>query len=134
MSTVMVVDDEERIRSLLSRSLSTEGHSVVSAADGQGAMERLSRGGVDLVLLDLVMPGSGGLGVLATMQDRGDTTPVIVLSAVSEVVARVRRHLTSRPAPQREHRYLEAGGIRLDLDRRRAELGGREVGLTEREF
>ncbi|GAA1257790.1 response regulator transcription factor [Oryzihumus leptocrescens] len=158
MSTVMVVDDEERIRSLLSRSLSTEGHSVVSAADGQGAMERLSRGGVDLVLLDLVMPGSGGLGVLATMQDRGDTTPVIVLSAVSEVgarvqaldrgavdfvgkpfhtaelIARVRRHLTSRPAPQREHRFLEAGGIRLDLDRRRVELGGREVGLTEREF
>ena len=158
MSTVMVVDDEERIRSLLSRSLSMEGHSVVSATDGTGAVERLSQGGVDLVLLDLVMPGGGGMNVLATMRDRDDTTPVIVLSAVSEVgarvqaldrgavdfvgkpfhtaelIARVRRHLTSKPAPQREHRFLEAGGIRLDLDRRRAEVGGREVGLTEREF
>lgn len=158
MSTVMVVDDEERIRALLGRSLAVEGHTVVTAADGDRAMEQLAKGGVDLVLLDLMMPRSSGLAVLASMRQREDTTPVIVLSAVTdiaarvqaldrgavdfvskpfhtvEVVARVRRHLTSRPAGNGDQRFIDAGGIRLDLDRRRAQVSGREVVLSEREF
>jgi DNA-binding response OmpR family regulator len=158
MSTVMVVDDEERIRALLTRSLTSEGHTVVSASDGESALEKLAAAEVDLVLLDLVMPRSSGLSVLSSLRLRQDQTPVIVLSGVTdiaarvqaldrgavdfvpkpfhnaELVARVRRHLTAKPASQTDHRYLSAGGIQLDLDRRRARVGEREVTLSEREF
>jgi len=157
MSTVMVVDDEERIRSMIIRSLATEGHTVVGVEDGVVALDRLADNDVDLVLLDLVMPRCNGLQVLSRLHEREDTTPVIVLSGVtdvaarvqaldrgaidfvakpfhtSELFARVRRHLSGITVPHVEQRYLSAGGIRLDLDRRRAHVDGRDVLLTERE-
>lgn len=158
MSTVLVVDDEVRVRTLLARSLSSEGHTVVTAASGTEAIERLSGGGVDLVLLDVMMPGVNGLQVLTLMGQRDDATPVIVVSAVTDVstrvqaldrgavdvmakpfhtaemVARVRRHLADGPKQRSSQRYLVAGGITLDLDRRRARTTGGDVALTEREF
>jgi DNA-binding response OmpR family regulator len=159
MSTVLVVDDEERVRTILSRSLVHEGHSVTTAMDGVGALEKLATEDIDLVLLDLVMPRCNGLQVLKSLRERGDGRPVIVLSAVndvsarvqaldggavdyvskpfhnSELVARVRRHLAQGPAPRpADDRYLTAGGIQLDLDRRRAVVNDAEVVLSEREF
>jgi DNA-binding response OmpR family regulator len=157
VSTVLVVDDELRMRAFLARSLSNEGHTVVTAADGVEAMTRLATGGVDLVLLDVMMPRCSGMQVLTMMGQRKDTTPVIVLSAVTdvaarvqaldrgavdfvgkpfhtaEVVARVRRQLAAAPERQRP-RFPIAGGIRLDLERRRAQTSDGEVALTEREF
>jgi DNA-binding response OmpR family regulator len=158
MSTVMVVDDEERIRTLITRSLAAEGHRVVAVADGASALDRLASGDVDLMLLDLVMPRCNGLTVLASLRDRQDATPVIVLSGVTdiatrvqalergavdvvakpfslvELLARTRRHLGAVRAPRSDTRYLTAGGIRLDLDRRWAQVADVEVSLTDREF
>ncbi|MGV8966514.1 MAG: response regulator transcription factor [Cellulomonas sp.] len=158
MSTVMVVDDEERVRSLLTRSLAVEGHSVISCSDGLGALDRLTKGDVDLVLLDLMMPRCNGLTVLTTMRQRRDETPVIVLSGVTEIatrvqaldrgavdviakpfalvelLARTRRHLGVRKVQRSDTRFIEAAGIRLDLERRCVRLYEREVSLTEREF
>jgi DNA-binding response OmpR family regulator len=158
VSTVMVVDDEQRIRKLISRSLSSAGHSVLCAADGFRALDRLESEEVDLVLLDLIMPGCNGLTVLSSMRQRENTTPVIVLTAVTDVatrvealdrgavdvvakpfslaelLARTRRHLEGAPVAHSEPRFVSAAGIRLDLERRRAALADREVSLTEREF
>jgi DNA-binding response OmpR family regulator len=89
MSTVMVVDDQERIRDMLSRMLASEGHITVAVPDGLQALQELALRPVDLILLDLVMPDSHGMQVLTTLRDRGSTTPVIVLSAVTDVSARV---------------------------------------------
>jgi DNA-binding response OmpR family regulator len=157
MSTVLVVDDEQRMRAFLTRSLAREGHTVLAAADGVQAMERLAAGGVDLVLLDVMMPRCNGMRVLTLMRERNDTTPVIVLSAVTDVAARVmaldtgavdfvgkpfhtaemvawvRRHLVAAPDKGKGQRFLTAGGVRLDLDRRRAKTLESEVALTERE-
>jgi DNA-binding response OmpR family regulator len=158
VALVLVVDDEPRIRSYLSRALSSQGHSVHEAPDGEAAVAVLAHHDVDLVLLDLVMPGGGGLGVLKVLQDRGSSPPVIVLSAVTdiasrvqaldlgavdvvakpfsaaELAARIRRHLHHEALPAGEHRYLERGGVRLDLQRRRAETAQASVPLSEREF
>jgi DNA-binding response OmpR family regulator len=158
MSTVLVVDDEQRVRSFLARSLTGEGYTVMTAADGAEALQVLAEGGVDLVLLDVMMPRCNGMQVLGRLSQRQDTTPVIVLSAVTDVaarvqaldqgavdfvgkpfhtaemVARVRRHLLNAPQRGPGHRYLLAGGVRLDLDRRRAQTSDGEVALTEREF
>lgn len=157
MSTVMVVDDEERIRTLLTRTLTSLGHSVVSADNGDTALDRLSGGGVDLVLLDLVMPGRSGLHVLGVLRDKHDETPVIVISGVTEVgarvqaldqgavdvvakpfnlaelMARVRRNLVTH-RPTADANRLEVSGILLDLGRRRALVHDRRITLTEREF
>jgi DNA-binding response OmpR family regulator len=154
----MVVDDEERIRSLISRSLSSAGHNVVSAADGFRALDWLASEDVDLVLLDLVMPRCDGLTVLASMRQREDPTPVIVLTGVTDVatrvqaldrgavdvvakpfslvelLARTRRHLGAATVTRAEPRYVVGGGIRLDTERRCATIADREVSLTEREF
>jgi DNA-binding response OmpR family regulator len=158
MSRVMVVDDEPRIRTYLNRSLSGLGHTVYEAADGHAALVQLESHDVELVLLDLAMPGMGGLGVLDAMAHREGSPPVIVLSAVTdiaariqaldrgavdvvakpfstaELAARIRRHLTHAPPHGGENRHLDVGGVRLDLHRRRASTAHGEVALTEREF
>ncbi len=159
MARVMVVDDEPRIRTYLNRSLSAQGHSVVEACDGVSALEQLALADVDLVLLDLSMPRCGGLGVLKALESRDDAPPVIVLSAVTDVsariqaldrgaldvvakpfsapelAARIRRHLRhDAPPTPGEGRFLELSGIRLDLHRRRVSTATGEVSLSEREF
>jgi DNA-binding response OmpR family regulator len=159
MARVMVVDDEPRIRTYLNRSLSAQGHSVFEAADGQAALDALEVYDVDLMLLDLAMPRCGGLGVLKVLQQRQSSPPVIVLSAATdisariqaldrgavdvvakpfstaELSARIRRHLHHRPtSAASEPRILAAGGVQLDLDRRRVITADGSVSLTEREF
>ncbi len=156
MATVMVVDDEERVRTLLAKSLSSQGHTVVTAASASAAIDRLESKAVDLVVLDLVMPGLGGLAVLNAMNESKRTTPVIVLSGVTDVasrvealdrgavdvvskpfsltelLARVRRNVgLTRTMP--DDRCLEVGGIRLDVGRRRATFRSVSASLTERE-
>ena len=74
MSTVLVVDDEERVRTFLARSMSSEGHTVVPAEHGNAALERMADGGVDLVLLDVLMPQCNGLQVLSILRQRKDAT------------------------------------------------------------
>ncbi|WP_186815171.1 response regulator [Terrabacter aerolatus] len=151
------MDDEERVRTLLTKSLSSQGHSVVTAASASAAIDRLNAKAVDLVVLDLVMPGLGGLAVLKAMNAGRKTTPVIVLSGVTDVasrvealdrgavdvvskpfsltelLARVRRNV-GQPRTLPDDGFLEVGGIRLDLGRRRATFRSVNASLTEREF
>jgi DNA-binding response OmpR family regulator len=160
MSSILVVDDEARLRTFLNRSLVAEGHQVAEAADGQTAIDFLAAMRPDLVMLDLVMPGMNGLEVLDAVQRLPHPPPVIVLSGVgdvaarvaalergavdfvakpfhlSELLARTRRHLRNGP-PQGSvgrPRFLECGAVRLDLDRRRVRLQDGETALPEREF
>ena len=159
MALLLVVDDEPRIRSYLNRSLSAQGHTIYEAADGQAALDELDSHNIDLMLLDLAMPRRGGLDVLSVLKERESSPPVIVLSAVTdisariqaldrgavdvvakpfsaaELSARIRRHLHHEtPPPTGEQRYLEVGGVQLDLHRRRAVCASGSVSLTEREF
>ncbi|MFM6847498.1 MAG: response regulator transcription factor, partial [Terrabacter sp.] len=121
------------------------------------AIERLESRDVDLIVLDLVMPGLGGLAVLDAVNARKRSTPVIVLSGVTDVgtrvealdrgavdvvakpfsltelLARVRRNVGAARAPADE-RFLDVAGIRLDVGRRRATFGSVSASLTEREL
>ena len=157
MSTILVVDDEERIRTLLSRSVSRAGHRVRTARDGHEAVDLLDAGGVDLVLLDIVMPRSGGFAVLEALSKRQGAPPVIVVSGVHEVstrvdalnrgavdviakpfvlvelLARVNRHLGVARQVATGQRHLSVGVVTLDTDRRLATVGETVVALTERE-
>lgn len=85
---ILVVDDEPRIRAMLSRYLSDEGFRVSAASDGVAMREILDRDPVDLVLLDLVMPGEDGLSLARHIRQRSDV-PVIMLTGKGELIDRV---------------------------------------------
>ncbi|MDR7253516.1 DNA-binding response OmpR family regulator [Nocardioides sp. BE266] len=153
------MDDEPRVLTFLTRFLTDEGHRVVTASNGRTALETLDVQAVNMMLLDLMMPRFGGLQVLDALRTRPATPPVIVLSAVSDVgarvqaldrgavdfvgkpfhvaelTARVRRHIdVAAPVDRTDQRFLSAGGVTLDLDRRRAQVQERDVVLSAREF
>jgi DNA-binding NtrC family response regulator len=81
MSTILVADDEKNIRSSLRTTFGLEGYQVETAEDGSAALEVVERGGIDLAVLDLVMPGMDGIQLLRELRRRGHVLPVILLSA-----------------------------------------------------
>jgi two-component system, OmpR family, response regulator len=85
---VLIVDDEPRIRTMLRRYLVEEGFKVSDAADGAGMRAALAREAVDLVLLDLMMPGEDGLSLARHIRQRSEI-PIIMLSGKGDLVDRV---------------------------------------------
>jgi len=81
MHTVLIADDEPNIRTSLATTFRLEGYEVRSAADGREALAAIDQGGVDLLLLDLQMPGMDGMEVLRELRRRGSEMPVMVLTA-----------------------------------------------------
>ena len=146
---ILVVEDERTLAGFIEQALRAEGYAVTVVHDGErGELEALT-GDYGLVLLDLMLPGKGGLEVLDAIRARKPELPVIVVTArgaveqrvegldrgandyvtkpfsFEELLARVRAQL--RTPTQREASVLEAGDIRLDLRTRRVERNGREV-------
>jgi DNA-binding response OmpR family regulator len=152
---VLVVDDSAEARDAVRRTLEREGLAVEQAADGPAALAAVSRCTPDLVLLDLAMPGMGGLEVLARLR-RTSTVPVIVLSGregedvrvaaldagaddyivkpfpIRELPARIRSVLRrARPSPQP---VLDFGSLVIHLAGRKVVVDGVAVETTPREF
>jgi two-component system OmpR family response regulator len=157
MASVLVVDDEPRIVSFVSRALAAEGFRVDGAMDGRRGLELARTGRYELVVLDLLLPGLDGMAVLSSLIDERPDQRVVVLSALSDVqskvralslgasdylpkpfalaelIARIRARLR-QPAAGPDERYLRAGGVTLDVVRRVADAGGGPLALSEREF
>jgi DNA-binding response OmpR family regulator len=154
---VLVVDDERAIRRLLRMYLTDGGFTVAEAATGEEAIEQVRRGGIDIVLLDLMLPGMDGYQVCRRLRET-TSTPVIMLTARGEeanritglelgaddyvtkpfspveVVARVKAVMRRVSAPPDPNRVLRAGPAQLEPSSRRVMLDGREVELTRLEF
>lgn len=81
---VLVVDDEAHVRAVLSRALMIDGYEALGAANGEEAVEKLSQGRFDLVILDLKMPGMSGLDVLDKLHAEHPETIVIMLTGVAD--------------------------------------------------
>ncbi len=159
MSTVLVVEDDREIRELLRRYLERAGHGVLSTASGAEALRLVERDSADLVVLDLGLPDVDGLEVLRTARGEGRRTPVVVLTARSnvdqrieglslgaddyvtkpfsprEVVLRVAAVLARAGVAADGHVQTFAGGrLRLDLTRRKVTLDERVLDLTPTEW
>jgi DNA-binding response OmpR family regulator len=156
MVRILVIEDESRIRSFLARALEAEGFAVDGADNGPDGLDRALRGTYDLVILDLLLPRLDGLSVLAELHRRSPELPVVIVSARSdlptklrgfnlgandylakpfaldELLARVRVQL--RAHGNGHDGVLQAGGLILDLARRQARIGDREIDLSDREF
>jgi DNA-binding response OmpR family regulator len=155
---VLVVDDERAIRRLLRLYLTDAGYTVAEAADGEAALDQVGHGGIDLVLLDVMLPGMDGYEVCRRLRET-DSVPVIMVTARSdeahrvtglelgaddyvvkpfspvEVVARVKAVMRRMSAPPDPHRVLRAGPATLEPASRRVTLDdGGEVELTRLEF
>ncbi len=157
MTRVLVVDDEPRISSFVSRALSAEGFQVDAALDGRRGLELARTGRYALVVLDLLLPGMDGVSVLRNLMEARPDQRVLVLSAISDVdskveclelgasdylpkpfslaelIARVRARLRQSASGPGE-RFLQRGGLTLDLVRRVVDAGAGPVVLPEREF
>jgi DNA-binding response OmpR family regulator len=153
---ILVIEDERTLAGFIEQALRAEGYAVTVAHDGENGELLAITGDYALVLLDLMLPGKGGLEALDAIRARMPELPVIVLTAraaveqkvqgldrgandyvtkpfsFEELLARVRAHL--RGPRQRESSVLEAADIRIDLRTRRVERDGHEIHLTAREF
>lgn len=87
--TLLVVDDEERIRRLLNMYLTREGYEIEEAVDGAEALEKALVNNYDCILLDLMMPEKDGLEVLQELREKKIMTPVIMLTAKGEESDRI---------------------------------------------
>jgi two-component system response regulator MprA len=89
MAKVLIVDDEPAVRAALDRALRLDRYEVELAADGREALDLLSEGRADAIVLDVAMPGIDGLEVCRRLREAGDRTPVLMLTARDAVDDRV---------------------------------------------
>ena len=154
---ILIAEDDEAVRSAIRRALEHEGYEVTVAEDGARALEISKNMPPDLYLLDVMMPKVDGLSVCRTLRQRGDTTPIIVVTArhlvsdrvagldagaddylvkpfaLDELLARVRA-LLRRGTIGASGGILEVAGIRLDQGAREVSRNGVSVQLTKTEF
>ena len=85
MARILLVDDEQVMRSFLEKALSRDGHEVVAAGTAEGAREAFAPRRFDLVLTDLKMPGDSGLDLLGDLRQRDPSTPVVIMTAFGSI-------------------------------------------------
>ena len=161
---ILVVDDDARIRDLLRRYLAQEGFEVFQAEDGKALNRILLRETVDLIVLDLMMPGEDGLSICRRLRAANDRTPIIMLTAKGEdvdrivglevgaddylskpfnpreLLARIHAVLRRRPtleapgAPSSDIELVQFGPFAFDLSARTLRKDNNELPLTTGEF
>jgi DNA-binding response OmpR family regulator len=153
---ILVVEDEPRVSTLVTRALEAEGYRVDAAANGRAGFALAMGGRYDLIVLDLMLPHVDGLTVLRELSARSPETPVVILSARADLSTRLRGFrlgacdFVAKPFSQQEllariRVHLTRGAVGdevlmrterlvLDVTRRLARVGARTVELSEREF
>jgi two-component system, OmpR family, copper resistance phosphate regulon response regulator CusR len=156
MTRILIAEDEPRISAFVQRGLESAGYATIVIEDGLDALDAALAGDIDLVLLDVGLPGMDGFEVLRNLRGQGSTVPVIMLTArtstrdtvqgldagandyvpkpfkFDELLARVRSRLRET-APAGPIAIVQ-GDVTLDVLSRRATVDGREVDLSAREF
>ncbi|MEO8519477.1 MAG: response regulator transcription factor [Dermatophilaceae bacterium] len=158
MTRILLVEDEESFSDPLSYLLRKEGYEVVLAETGPRALEDFDRGGADLVLLDLMLPGLSGMDVCRALRQRS-SVPVIMLTAKDseidkvvgleigaddyvtkpyssrELLARIKAVLRRGQEPEElKPATLESGPVRMDVDRHIVTVNGQHTALPLKEF
>src|SRR6516225_4118494 len=117
--TILCVDDNEQALSIRKVMLETRGYRVLACNSGEEALERFRKGGVDLVLTDLVMPGLDGTRLIEEIKNLSPQTPAILLSGKvgiydpAELLERVRVLLVRKRGPKRAQSRIERAAGRI---------------------
>ncbi len=158
MTRILVVEDEESFSDPLSYLLEKEGYDVAVAETGHDALAEFDRGGADLVLLDLMLPGLSGVDVCRALRQRS-SVPVIMLTAKDsevdkvvgleigaddyvtkpysgrELLARIKAVLRRGAEPEELlPATVESGPVRMDVERHTVQVDGTSVSLPLKEF
>jgi two-component system, OmpR family, response regulator MprA len=155
-SRVLVVDDEPAVRLSISRALELESYEVKCVESGEAALDLLRVGDIDLVIMDVSMPGLDGLTTCRLMRERGDTVPVLMLTARNRMIdtvvgldsgaddylakpfdldvlyARLRSLL--RRSQGRVAGLIQVEDVTLDSRAKSVQRDGESIALTPREF
>ena len=155
---ILIVDDEPPIRRFLKTALGAQDYRVEEAGDGESALEFLKRNPVDLVILDLGLPGMDGLELIRRLRGEGAAMPIVILSSrddeagkvqaldlgaddyvskpfgMEELSARIRTALRHRLQQAGEKPLFKSGDLTVDLVRRIVMVRDEEVKLTPREY
>jgi two-component system, OmpR family, KDP operon response regulator KdpE len=157
-SRILIVDDEPAIRRFLRTALAAQDYRVEEVGDGETALDFLKRNSMDLIILDLGLPGIDGLEVVRRLRAEGCVLPIVILSSrddeagkvaaldlgaddyvskpfgMEELSARVRAALRHRLQQEGEKPLFKSGDLSMDLVRRIVTARGEEVKLTPREY
>jgi len=157
MTRILIAEDEPRISAFIARGLEAAGYATTVVENGLDALELAMDQGVDLLLLDVGLPGMDGFEVLTQLRGQGSALPIIMLTArtgtrdtvdaldggandymakpfkFDELLARIRSRLRERMTSG-DLTTIVHGDITLSVLTRRAEIGGRGVDLSAREF
>ncbi len=153
---ILIVEDDETLQQTLKYNLEVEGYSVVTASDGQAGLEMARNEPLDLIVLDIMLPGLDGLSICRILRRELDV-PIIVLTARSsevdkiigldsgaddyitkpfglgELLARIRAALRRKPK-NASPEHFRAGDLALDLVGRKSYKGDKELNLSHKEF
>jgi two-component system KDP operon response regulator KdpE len=154
---ILVVDDEPQLRRVMLATLTDLGYVVMTATSGEEALEKFRHEPPDLVLLDLNMPGMGGLETCRTLR-AGSDVPIVILSVrnaerdkvealdagaddyvtkpfgIQELLARIRAAMRRAPGGEQGPRTVRTEDLEIDFDARTATVRGKAVRLTPKEF
>jgi two-component system KDP operon response regulator KdpE len=156
--TVLIVDDEASIRISLRTILSGRGFSVVEAARGEEAISLVRTAQFDIVLLDINMPGLGGIEVCRFMRKNAPLVPIVMLTVqgsedrkveafdagaddyitkpfqLRELIARIRAAVRRNFIVEGQNKQILIGDVRLDIERHLVQKKGQRVHLTPKQF
>ena len=161
-TTILTADDDPQLLRLITRNLQLEGYEVLSASDGQQALEQIERKTPDLVLLDVMMPRMDGFSVCHRVREFS-SVPIIIVTArgqdqdkvrgldlgaddyltkpfgVDELLARVRAvlrraHFSAKESAQGLQSTMATGDLTIDFSQHLVTLAGQEVALTPTEY
>lgn len=158
MHRILVIEDDRAIARGLLDALQAEGYAVAVEHDGKRGFERAKEAGVDLIVLDLLLPGKGGLDICRELRQEGSVVPILMLTSkreevdrivglelgaddymskpfsVRELLARIRAILRrTLPGPSRL-RTFDFGGVHVDFETQEVTREGKPLRLTVREF
>lgn len=154
---ILLAEDDRAVRESLSRALELEGYRVKAVQDGLAALESIAQEPPDLFILDIMMPNGDGLAVCRRLRADGDRTPILIVTARTEISDRVSgldagaddylpkpfaleellartRALLRRSQNVEGIKEITVGDLRIDQAARRVWRGEREIELTKTEF
>ena len=153
---ILVAEDEQDLNRLICRTLERAGYGVDACGDGEAALAYLDGADYDCIVLDIMIPGMDGLRLCRELRSRGNTTPIIILSAkdstddrimglsegaddyivkpfsLAELLLRIQAVLRRSSTP--EEKVLQVGNLRLELDSKRVFRGDTELKLNPTAF
>jgi len=155
---ILVVEDDKALREGLAMNLGLEGYKVLTAADGEEGMKMAFDARPDLIVMDIMMPCWTGLDILEELRNRGESVPVLILSAknatlnkveglglgaddymtkpfdLPELTARIEVLLRRRRSEKRDAPKLSFGDVVIDRLSRSVEVRGKKIDLLAKEF